>query len=154
MSGSSSSRPSSPQSPTSTLSALTKIPLFFSHWKYLSPLTLPSFLPVGSSSAMPIHGAPDRPGRDGIGPTKATEPRRVVSSASLQRAPALTPEEGIRGYPGYPGTGTYFSARPHSTSPGLCVPECPVLRGRSDQSCGFSCTQGRFPEVSRRWLRA
>ena len=82
----SSSSPNSGNSPTSTLSALTKTPLFLPHWKYRSPDgTLPSFLPTGSSSVMPIQGAPGGPGREGMGPTKEMRPRLVGESVRRQR---------------------------------------------------------------------
>lgn len=67
---SSSSSPSSPsggKSPTSHRSGLTKTPQFLPHWKYLFPLIEPSFLPVGSSRAMPIQ-LPMPPGISGTGP--------------------------------------------------------------------------------------
>ena len=83
----SSSNPNSGKSPTSTLSALTKTPLFFPHWKYRSPDgTLPSFLPAGSSSVMPIQGAPAGPGNEGMAPMKETVPRLVDESVRRQRA--------------------------------------------------------------------
>lgn len=34
---------------------LVKIPLKASHWKYLTPATAPSFLPIASSNTIPAH---------------------------------------------------------------------------------------------------
>lgn len=88
----SSSNPSSPKggkSPTSTFSGFTKAPLFSGQVKYLCPPTVPSFLPVGSSSSIPTHiGAKssetvdeiDLGNWDGIvgtGPTNLITPLRI-----------------------------------------------------------------------------
>ena len=44
---------SSGKSPTSSMSGRTKPPYFSEHSKYRAPLTLPSFLPTGSSYLTP-----------------------------------------------------------------------------------------------------
>ncbi|KAK5238973.1 hypothetical protein LTR16_012463, partial [Cryomyces antarcticus] len=60
------------------------------HSKYRSPFTLPSFLPLGSSSAMPTQGP--SPGICGIAPTNLTVPRRSsVPGRRRQRLPVSMP---------------------------------------------------------------
>lgn len=81
------------KSPTSTRSGRTKTPQLGLQSKYLAPATVPSFLPVGSSSAMPIHGCPGRPGICGTGPMKRIVPRR--SSVAGRRRQRL-----LRAMPG------------------------------------------------------
>lgn len=77
--------------PTSTLSGLTKTPHLGLHSKYLSPFTVPSFFPVGSSSAIPTQGP--IPGICGTGPTNATVPRRSsVEGSRRQRWPTMIPK--------------------------------------------------------------
>lgn len=77
-------------SPTSTRSGRMKTPWFLPHSKYREPPTLPSFLPVGSSRATPIHGP--RPGIFSTRPTYATVPLRASDSGRRrQRLPTVMP---------------------------------------------------------------
>lgn len=62
----SSSSPRLPKFPTSTRFSRTITPWPGSHWKYrVPPLTLPSFLPLGSSNSSPTQGP---------GPSSGTSP--------------------------------------------------------------------------------
>lgn len=95
LSANSSSSPSSGKSPTSTLSGRRKTPQLGAQEKYLAPLTLPSFFPVGSSSATPTQ-APTLPVISGTWPTKATTPRRwSVAGRMRQRREGLMPVFGV-----------------------------------------------------------
>jgi len=55
----------------------TNTPFFCGHWKYRTPLTEPSFLPMPFCRAIPIHSTP---GRKFVGPMNFTRP--TLPSAS------------------------------------------------------------------------
>lgn len=64
-----------------TILSLTKTPHPSSHWKYLVPATLPSFLPPGASSSTPTH----LPGAKAVCPTKRTCPRPAETRTRAPR---------------------------------------------------------------------
>jgi hypothetical protein len=75
---SSSPKSSAGNSPASHRSGRTKTPQLLPHSKYRFPCTDPSFLPVGSSSVMPIQTP--MPGISGIAPMYDTVPLRASDS--------------------------------------------------------------------------
>ena len=71
-----------------------KRPKFASHWKYLFPLTDPSFLPRPASNSMPAHS----PAANSVGPRYLRVPVLVpaIVEATMTRSPTSRGPEAAR----------------------------------------------------------
>ena len=109
--------------------------------KYRSPFTLPSFLPLASSSSMPTH----RPAAKAVSPTKRTVP--LSPSLSVRtRAPGATAACVVLvcvvgGW--MPGRGEGWEGKGDGTRC-VCLPHCPRTSAAdpgADGGCPTFCSR-------------